>query len=149
MPPIDQSRPFWQEKSLEEFDEAEWEALCDGCGRCCLVHLADEETGEVFETDAACELLDIPTVRCTDYAHRHQRVPECQTLTPEGVRAAHWLPDTCGYRRIAAGRPLPDWHPLVGGDPEAVHTAGISVRHVARPEGEVASWNIIEWWEET
>jgi uncharacterized cysteine cluster protein YcgN (CxxCxxCC family) len=147
-PHTDPSRPFWQTKSLEELDADEWEALCDGCGHCCMVHLADEDTEEIVETDAACQLLDIPTVRCSDYAHRHRRVPDCQPLTPDLVRAAHWLPETCGYRRLAAGRPLPDWHPLLSEEREAVHAAGASVRHIAHPETDGTPWNVIEWWEE-
>ncbi|MFP4130742.1 MAG: YcgN family cysteine cluster protein [Thiohalospira sp.] len=146
--PGDTLKPFWQTRSLEELDTAQWEALCDGCGHCCMVHLADEDGGGIVETDAACQLLDIPTVRCADYANRHRRVSDCQPLTPELVRAAHWLPETCAYRRVAAGRPLPDWHPLVSGRTEAVHEAGGSVRPVAHPETDGKPWNIIEWWEE-
>lgn len=120
--------PFWKQKSLEQMTAAEWESLCDGCGRCCLVKLEDEDTGAIAYTDVGCTLFDGEACRCRDYAHRDTRVPDCVRLTPQSVRTLRWLPPTCGYRLVAEGRDLPWWHPLVSGDPESVHTAGVSVR---------------------
>jgi len=132
------SGPFWETKTLEELTEDEWEALCDGCGRCCLVKLEDVETGDRFDTRVACELLDIGACRCSDYPNRHSRVSDCVSLTPEVVRKLDWLPDTCAYRLRAQGKPLYWWHPLRSGDPETVHQAGISVREIAVSETKAA-----------
>ncbi|WP_206433179.1 YcgN family cysteine cluster protein [Sphingomonas sp. S-NIH.Pt15_0812] len=118
---------FW-ERPIETLDRAEWEALCDGCGKCCIHKLEDEETGEVLPTNVACRLLDRRTGFCSDYKHRHAYVPECVRLTMRNVRAIDWLPSTCAYRLRAAGEPLPDWHYLVSGDRESVHAARQSVR---------------------
>lgn len=119
---------FWETKRLDEMSRAEWESLCDGCGKCCLHKLEDEETGEVFATNVACKLLDRHTGQCRDYRHRHAYVPECVRLNPRTLRSIDWLPSTCAYRLLADGRPLYDWHHLVSGDREAVHRAGVSVR---------------------
>lgn len=120
--------PFWRTKSLAEMSPTEWEALCDGCARCCLNKLEEEESGEVFWTAVACRLLDGETCRCRDYSRRHERVPDCLRLTPETVPELGWLPPTCAYRLVAEGRDLYWWHPLVSGDAASVHAAGISVR---------------------
>lgn len=120
--------PFWKRKALEELTPAEWESLCDGCGRCCLVKLEDEDTGKVHFTDIACRLFDPASCRCTDYAHRHRKVRDCIQLTPAKVRELQWLPPSCAYRLIAKGRNLPWWHPLISGSQTSVHKAGISVR---------------------
>ena len=114
--------PFWQHaRPSSEMTPREWESLCDGCGRCCLNKLSDEDTGQIVFTDVGCRLLDEQTCRCTDYAHRQARVKDCVRLTPRNVRRLAWLPPTCGYRLVAEGRDLYWWHPLVSGDPETVH----------------------------
>lgn len=129
--------PFWDDKRLEELSAEEWEALCDGCGRCCMVKLEDIDTRERLDTRLACRLLDIGACRCTDYADRHAHVPDCVRLTPASVRTLDWLPQSCAYRLRAEGKPLFWWHPLVSGDPETVHQAGISVRGFAISEHKV------------
>lgn len=120
--------PFWREKTLEAMTPEEWESLCDGCGRCCLLKLEDEDSGEIHYTDIGCTLLDAGTCRCRDYPRRQRKVPDCVRLTPEAVRSLPWLPPTCGYRLVRDGRDLPWWHPLVSGTRRTVHEAGISVR---------------------
>lgn len=122
------SRPFWQEKSLAAMSEAEWESLCDGCGRCCLVKLEDEESGKIHFTDVGCRLLDGDACRCRDYANRTEKVPDCVRLSPEGIGDLHWMPPTCAYRLLAEGKDLPQWHPLVSGRASSVVEAGISVK---------------------
>lgn len=128
--------PFWRTKTLPEMTPEEWEQLCDGCGRCCLLKLEDEDTGDIYLTRLACRLLDIGQCRCRDYPRRHELVEDCLSIDPETVDKLSWLPATCGYRRISEGRELAWWHPLVSGDPETVHQAGISVRGWARPESQ-------------
>ncbi|MCY3857661.1 MAG: YcgN family cysteine cluster protein [Gammaproteobacteria bacterium] len=118
---------FWETKSLEELDDSEWEALCDGCAQCCRLRFRASESEQVITTTLVCALLDIPTRRCTKYPKRHELVPDCVELTPETARAFHWLPETCAYRRVAEGRPLEDWHPLISGTTETVTDAGVSV----------------------
>ena len=122
-------RPDFWTLPLDRLTPPEWEALCDGCGKCCLNKIEYEDTGEVEFTRVACRLLDGETCRCTQYEIRHQFVPDCVVLTPEKLgQIAWWLPATCAYRLRAEGKPLYDWHHLVSGDPEAVHRAGASVR---------------------
>ena len=119
---------FWESKPLAELTAAEWEALCDGCGKCCLHKLEDEDTGELFHTNVACKLLDLGTGRCTRYVGRLRWVPDCVQLTPGLARHANWLPPTCAYRLRAEGRPLPVWHPLRTGRADSTRRAGMSVR---------------------
>jgi uncharacterized cysteine cluster protein YcgN (CxxCxxCC family) len=120
--------PYWEEKALSDMTVAEWEGLCDGCGRCCLLKLEDEDTGTVVTSDVRCQLLDGDTCRCADYPNRQSKVPDCIKLTPENVLAIGWIPATCAYRRLAEGKGLAWWHPLISGDPETVVAAGVSVR---------------------
>lgn len=144
---------FWDDKSLEEMTSAEWEALCDGCGRCCLMKLEDEDTGEIYNSDVRCRLLNGDTCKCSDYPNRQAKVKDCIKLTPANVTEIDWIPRSCGYRRIAEGRGLAWWHPLVSGDPETVVAAGISVRGRTVSEGEVepGTWeeHVADWpaWE--
>ena len=139
--------PFWQTKTLSEMTRAEWESLCDGCGRCCLHKLRYEETGDLAFTNVACRLLDLRSCRCGDYANRRKHVPDCVHLTPAALRTIDWLPPSCAYRRLAEGRGLAWWHPLVSGDPDTVHAAGISVRGRAISEKAAGSLehHLAEW----
>ena len=121
--------PFWKGRALEDFSKDEWESLCDGCGRCCLVKLEDEDTGDIHFTSVGCKLLNGKTCRCTDYAQRRRRVRDCVKLTPKYVRELRWLPPTCAYKLIADGQDLKWWHPLVSGTHKTVHEAGISVQN--------------------
>jgi len=120
--------PFWRRKAMKDMSPAEWESLCDGCGRCCLNKLQEEGTDRTYYTDVGCKLLDGQTCRCTDYADRSVKVKDCVTLTTRNINRISWLPPTCGYKLVAAGKDLYWWHPLVSGDPETVHQAGVSVR---------------------
>jgi len=129
---------FWTRFALGELNRAEWEALCDGCGRCCLHKVEDADSGEIYATNVACRLLDLHSGRCGDYARRKRLVPDCLQLRANVVAQFTWLPETCAYRRRAQGQPLPDWHYLVCGDREAVHRAGASVRGWTVSEAEIA-----------
>ena len=121
-------KPFWESKRLEQMTVPEWESLCDGCGLCCLIRFEDEDTGEITPTRVACKLLDANLCRCSDYAGRKAQVPDCVKLTPYNIDDLPWMPRSCAYRRLHEGLPLPAWHPLVTGDPESVHAAGVSIR---------------------
>lgn len=144
--------PFWHRKTLSEMNRTEWESLCDGCGLCCLVRFEDEDTGEVVPTRVHCKLFDSEACRCTDYADRKRQVPDCVKLTPGNIQALGWMPLSCAYRRVHEGRGLAWWHPLVSGDPETVHQAGVSVRgetvsetQLAAPEDalDYAAWDLV------
>ena len=129
---------YWERKRLFQMSRAEWEALCDGCGKCCLNKLEDEDTGEVALTRVACRLFDDATCRCAQYPIRHQFVPDCIVLSPGNIDAnLYWIPQTCAYRLVHEGRPLYDWHPLISGTPETVHAAGVSMRGATVPEYEI------------
>jgi len=121
-------KPFWQTKTLEQMTAREWESLCDGCGLCCLIRFEDEVTGEVIPTRVACKLLDQHLCQCKDYVNRKAHVPDCIKLTPWNIEALAWMPPSCAYRRLHEGRGLASWHPLVTGDPNSVHKAGVSIR---------------------
>ena len=139
------SHRFWERKPLRRLNEREWEALCDGCGKCCLNKLEDEDTGEVALTCVACRLLDDESCRCTQYDIRHQFVPECIVMTPDNIDDhAYWLPQTCAYHLLWLGKPLPEWHPLITGTQQSVHDAGISVSGITVSEFDTP----LEEWED-
>lgn len=135
-PPL---RPrFWERVPLDKMTPAEWEALCDGCGKCCLNKLEDADTGEVWFTRIACRLFDDASCQCSNYQIRKRIVPECVVLTPDTLdQIAYWMPASCAYRRLNEGRGLAEWHPLISGDPETVHAAGISIRGQTLGEFEI------------
>ncbi len=136
--PRDGLRPEFWKRPLTSLTPREWEALCDGCGKCCLNKLEDADTGEVFFTRIACRLLDDETCRCGQYEERKRFVPECVVLTPKSIaKVAYWMPSTCAYRLLHEGKPLFDWHPLISGRAESVHEAGQSVKGWTLPEYEV------------
>ena len=138
-------QPFWR-KPLEELTKREWESLCDGCGRCCLVKLEDEDTGEIHFTEIGCRLLDAKECRCSDYARRKRRVPDCVKLTPQAVRTIKWLPPTCAYGLVRDGRDLYWWHPLKSGSAQSVHDAGVSVQHrVAASEDDIPLESVVDY----
>lgn len=122
------TKPFWETKTLPEMTRPEWESLCDGCGKCCLHKLEDEDTGKVHYTAVACRLLDLKTIRCRDYPNRKKLVADCLILEAGNITAFKWLPETCAYKRLAEGKNLPSWHPLITGDPASTRKAGISVK---------------------
>ena len=134
---------FWKRKSLAEMTNPEWESLCDGCALCCLHKLEDEDTGDVYFTDIACRLLDVDTCRCSDYAARAKKVASCMVLSADKPDAFRWLPATCAYRLLAEEQELPDWHPLLTGDANSVHEAGISAQGKVTSENETSQWTVL------
>lgn len=146
-------KPFWETKRLEEMSSAEWESLCDGCAKCCLIKLEDEDTGDIAMTRLHCKLLDAETCRCSDYTNRKTHVPDCVILTPKDVSELRWMPKSCSYRLINEGKSLPDWHHLRNGDPERVHAVGASIMGRTLSEDtlfdpddadQIAEW-IVDW----
>lgn len=135
---------FWEAKSLSQMTTEEWESLCDGCGKCCLVKLQDPDTDEIAYTDVACVLLDCGSCRCSDYDNRKARVPDCVMLSVKLVDELQWMPSTCAYRLLKEGKPLYWWHPLVSGDPNTVHEASISVRGRVISETHVDDAELVE-----
>jgi uncharacterized cysteine cluster protein YcgN (CxxCxxCC family) len=147
------TKPFWETKSLEQMSVREWESLCDGCGLCCLVRFEDESSGEIIPTRVHCRLFDGEACSCRDYVNRKRHVPDCIKLTPYNIEKLQWMPFSCAYRRLHEGKPLPSWHPLITGDPESVHKAGVSIRGqtiseeaLADPDDalEHAAWDLLE-----
>lgn len=128
---------FWYQKRLQDMTQEEFEAVCDGCGKCCLHKLEDEDTGDVYYTKVACRFLEASSCRCQTYPTRKQAVPDCVVLTPDTVADTWWLPETCAYKLLDQGLPLFDWHPLVSGDPDSVHKAGMSVANKVVAEADV------------
>ncbi len=142
------THPYWQTTPLDQMTAEQWDALCDGCGKCCLEKFQDDDTGRIIYSRIACELLNLNTCRCREYPNRARLMPDCVTLTPESVqRSSGWLPETCAYRLLNAHEPLPHWHPLITGDPQSVVDAGHSVRgRVIGPEtGENPLMHLIDW----
>ncbi len=139
--------PFWVVKSLDQMTEVEWESLCDGCGRCCLHKLRDDETGALEFTNVACRLLDTHSCACSDYANRSREVPDCISLTSAALTEIDWLPPSCAYRLIADGKPLPDWHPLITGDAGSTFKAGASVsdRVISEDDAGPLEHHIVDW----
>ena len=126
--------PFWESKTLREMTHEEWEALCDGCAKCCVHKLQDDLTGEIHYTCVACRLLDVNTCRCTNYPNRSELVPDCAVLSMDHPDYFDWMPETCAYRLLHEGKPLPEWHPLITGNPSSVHDHGASARKKLIPE---------------
>ena len=131
------TRPFWETIPLERMNREQWESLCDGCGLCCLIRFEDVDSGEVIPTRVHCRLLDAATCSCSNYPGRKREVPDCISLTPALIPKLGWMPKSCAYRRLHEGRGLADWHPLISGDPESVHRAGVSVRGQTISESEL------------
>ena len=137
--------PFWKTKSLEDMTPEEWESVCDGCAKCCLLKLEDEESGDIAYTRLHCRLLDGESCRCTNYTARKQYVPDCVSLTPKNISQIRWMPDTCAYKLLYLGEPLPAWHHLVCGDRQAIHAQGHSVKGRTINEETVLEDDQIDW----
>lgn len=135
---------YWEHKTLAQMNAAEWDALCDGCALCCINKIEDVDDGELYYTNTACELLDLKTCRCSDYANRAKKVATCLQLTVDNVERYDWLPKSCAYRRLANGKPLPDWHPLLTGRAGSVHEAGISLLGELVPDESDPLYNVFQ-----
>jgi len=137
--------PFWKTKALDDMTPEEWEAVCDGCAKCCLVKLEDEGTGDIAYTRLHCRLLDGQTCRCSNYAQRKTYVPDCVTLTPKAISEIKWMPETCAYKLLHRGEPLPPWHHLISGDRQTIHNLGHSVRGRTQSEDAVHEDDLDDW----
>ncbi len=139
--------PFWHTTPLSAMSREQWESLCDGCGRCCLHKVEDADTGQVHYTEVACRLLNIGTAKCKNYLTRWDHVPDCVELSPVAMKHIGWLPSTCAYRVLSEGKPLAWWHPLVSGDPDSIHRAGISVRGrvITESKADLLDYHIVTW----
>ncbi len=146
-PMVEKNRKFWREVKLTEMSALQWESLCDGCAKCCLQKLEDEDTREIYFTNVVCDLLDLEGCRCTSYTDRSVLVPSCITLTPQDLEELYWLPATCAYRLLAEGKDLPEWHPLVSGRQETVEESGNSIkgRVVREAEADDLVFHLIDW----
>ena len=133
---------FWKTKTLDEMTDAEWESLCDGCGLCCMHKIQDDHSGDIYYTNLACKLFNLETCRCSNYSKRTELVPDCLSL--RGMKNFDWLPGSCGYRRVYNGQDLLEWHPLVSGDPNAVHEADISVKDKCLSEKDTNEWTVAQ-----
>jgi uncharacterized cysteine cluster protein YcgN (CxxCxxCC family) len=142
---VDQSNSFWKSKSFSEMTSTEWESLCDGCAKCCLVKLQDEETDEVAYTNVACRFLNTKTCQCKEYEKRIELVPLCTKLTPERVDEFFWLPETCAYRLVAEGKDLPKWHHLISGSKSTIHAQGVSMKNKTFSEANVHEDHLEEY----
>ncbi len=144
-----EQQPFWRRKGLAEMTTAEWESLCDGCGRCCLLKLTFDFEEELHNTDVACRLLDLGSCRCGDYENRQTRVPDCVVLTPDNIESLQFMPQSCAYRLLSEGKDLYPWHPLISGDPDSVHRAGVSVLDKVISEDDVPDEeledHVVDW----
>jgi uncharacterized cysteine cluster protein YcgN (CxxCxxCC family) len=143
----DSNQSFWKSIALDAMSREQWESLCDGCAKCCLQKLEDEESGEIYHTNIVCRLLDLDSCRCTRYAQRSVLVPNCVSVTPELLQDPYWLPSSCAYRLLAEGKDLPAWHPLVSGSPDTVISSGNSVQGRVVPETEADDWehHLVDW----
>lgn len=141
------AKPFWETNALNEMSTKEWESLCDGCGKCCLIKLEDSDTKELFYTDVACHMLDANTCQCKDYSKRRELVDDCLQLEVDDVDEFKWLPQTCAYRLVHEGKDLPDWHYLICGDKNAVHQQKMSVQNRIVSETDVleVAEHIVYW----
>jgi uncharacterized cysteine cluster protein YcgN (CxxCxxCC family) len=144
---MSESAAFWREKPLSAMSRKEWESLCDGCGRCCLHKLRDEDTDEITFTNVACRLLDLKTCQCSDYVNRRARVPDCVQLTPAKLKKVDWLPPSCAYRLLSEGKDLYPWHPLISGTPDSVRKAGAAINGRALSERDAGplEHHTVEW----
>lgn len=142
---MDQSQQFWQQKSLHEMSQSEWESLCDGCAKCCLIKLQDEETNEVAYTNVTCQYMNFDDCSCTEYLRRNELVPHCVWLKPEMVDEFFWLPESCSYRLVAEGKDLPEWHHLLCKDKQRIHECGASVKNKVYSEAHIPEEEIEEY----